>query len=60
MTPSTLSAWMVRLHLNKARTASVLGISRVTLDRYLSGTHPVPLVVALACAAIERGLPAVE
>lgn len=54
MTPSTLHDWMMRLGLNKAGAASQLGIARTTLGRYLAGTYPIPLVVELACEALER------
>ncbi len=55
MTPATLTAWMNRLGLNKAQAASALGIARSTLDRYLSGSKPIPKLVELACSALERG-----
>jgi predicted DNA-binding transcriptional regulator AlpA len=57
MTGSSMSAWMDRLHLNKVQAASALGISRATLDRYLSDTMTIPRVVALACSAVAMGLP---
>ena len=56
MTPKQLKDWMTRSNLSKAEVFRLTGIARSTLDRYLAGTHPIPKVVHLACAAIEEGI----
>lgn len=60
MTPASLTAWMARLHLNKVQACKELGIARTTLDRYLDGSTAIPLYIALACAAVAHGLPAIK
>ena len=52
MTPTSLTAWMDRLHFNKTQAALELGIARSTLDRYLDGSVKIPRVVELVCKQI--------
>ena len=60
MTPASLEAWMARLHFNKFKAATELGIARTTLDRYLEGATEIPRYIALACAAIAQGIPPIK
>lgn len=57
MTPNDLEAFRQRMKWNKVEMAANLGCDRKTLNRYLSGeTTPIPLYIALACAALAHGL----
>ncbi len=60
MTAESLTAWRKRLGLNKLRAAIALGIGRNTIDRYERGEYPIPLTVALACAALASPAHGVE
>lgn len=53
MTPREFQAWMTRTGLSKADVHRLTGIARTTIDRYLAGTYKIPLVVELACQALE-------
>jgi DNA-binding XRE family transcriptional regulator len=58
MKAETFQAWRKRLGLTKVAAAKALGISRPTVDGYEAGWNKIPLHIALACAAIAHGLPA--
>lgn len=60
MTPASLTAWMTRLHFTKSQACRELGMARSTLDRYLDGSTDIPHYIALACAAIAQGVPAIR
>lgn len=62
MEPKDLTAWRDVMGrsgkpISKARAASLLGIHSNTFNRYEAGDAPIPLFVALACAAVAYGLP---
>jgi len=50
------AAWRNRLGLSKSEAARVLGLSRNSVIAYETGRRPLPRHVALACAAVERGI----
>jgi transcriptional regulator with XRE-family HTH domain len=60
MTPTTLAAWRERLGLNRSEAALALGLSRNGYTRYEEGVAPIPLYIALACAALAYGLPPIQ
>lgn len=60
LSPTGLAAWMETLCLDRFQASAVLDIEFSTLDRYLSGETDIPQVVALACAAIAQGVPAIK
>jgi transcriptional regulator with XRE-family HTH domain len=55
MTAADFLAWRTSLGLNRTRAAEALGMGRNQVQRYEEG-QPIPLYIALACAAIARGL----
>ncbi|GAC1042269.1 helix-turn-helix domain-containing protein [Rhizobium sp. No.120] len=60
MTAASLTALRKRLNLSKTAFAEQIGIGRRTLGQYEAEERPIPLTVALACAAIAFGLPPME
>jgi len=60
MTAASLTALRKRLKLSKTAFAEKIGIGRRTLGQYEAEERPIPLTVALACAAIAFGLPPIE
>lgn len=52
MTPDQLRTWMESLGLNKVRASSELGITRMTLDKYLR-EGKIPRYIELACEALS-------
>ena len=68
MTPEALKAWRSRLadpadrrrKLSQSGAAQLLRVSLRTYQDWEAGRTAIPGPVALACAAIERGLPPVE
>lgn len=59
MTPASFIAWRARLSLDKKAAAAALGCTRNFIYSMESGRTKIPRYVALACAAIEAGLPAI-
>lgn len=57
MTQSEFRAWRKRLHLSQPQAAEMLGISPRSVWSYEKREAEIPRAVALACAAIEHGLP---
>ncbi len=56
MTAISFAAWRARLGFTKADAARRLGLSRNSVQAYEQGTSPIPLHVALACAALALGI----
>lgn len=56
MKPEEFTAWRERMGLNKIQAAAALGLSRNMPQRYEDGEAEIPLYVALACAALVRGI----
>lgn len=54
MTPADFANWRKLMSLNRSQAAEALGISRNMPAKYEAGTSPIPLTVALACAALVR------
>jgi transcriptional regulator with XRE-family HTH domain len=58
MTPSDWIKWREHLGITNAEAARRLGISKNMPAAYERGESPIPLYIALACAALAYGLPA--
>lgn len=54
--PEAVRAWRARLAFTQAQAAESIGISWSQMQKLELGTHPVPVTVALAMAAVEAGL----
>lgn len=59
MTPAGFHSWRTRMGFNRSQAAEALGLSRNQPQRYEDGIVPIPLYIALACAALAYGLPPV-
>ena len=55
MTPADFTTWRERMGLNRTQAAEALGLSRNMPAKYEAGA-PIPLYIALACAALIRGV----
>ena len=55
--PDHLRAWQERMHLTTYTAPIKLGVGRRTYMAWLSGETAISRVAALACAAVEAGLP---
>lgn len=56
MTGSEFAAWRAKMNLTLTGAAVRLGSTRVTVTAWEDGKSRIPLYVALACAAVQRGL----
>lgn len=56
MSPADFTRWRELMGLNRTQAAEALGVSRNMPAKYESGERDVPRYVALACAALARGL----
>lgn len=56
MTAADFITWRGKMSISKTRAAELLGVSRNMPAKYESGEAEVPLTVALACAALIRGI----
>lgn len=56
MTKDEFRQWRKSLGLTQEQGASVLGMARRQIQKYEVGDAEIPLVVALACAALSAGL----
>jgi len=62
MTAASLIEWRKRLGLNKSAASAALGLSPNAYAAYERGHYngkprPIPVHVALACAALAMGIP---
>jgi len=55
MTYADFTAWREQMGYNRLQATDALGLGRNQIKRYADG-QPIPLYVALACAALAAGL----
>jgi transcriptional regulator with XRE-family HTH domain len=56
MSPADFARWRELMGINRTQAAEVLGISRNMPAKYEAGTSEISQTVALACAALLRGI----
>lgn len=56
MTPADFARWRELMGFNRTKAAEALGISRNMPAKFEAGTAPISLTIALACAALVRGV----
>ena len=57
MTPGAFTALHQRLGISRAELCRQIGIAPNSGTAYALGRQPIPLTVALACAAVAYGIP---
>lgn len=57
MTGEQFAEWQEKMDWSDIRAAAELQLHRNTVWNYRHGRQPIPTTVALACAALEKGLP---
>lgn len=55
MKPDEFARWRSLMGFNRTQAAEALGLSRNMPAKYEAGAH-IPLYIALACAALIRGI----
>jgi len=50
-------AWRTKLHMTQQATAETLGVTPRAIIMWEQGDRPISRILALACAAVEAGLP---
>lgn len=56
VTPEQLRHWIDWMRMPITAVADELGVSRQSIYSWLNGEYPIPRSVALACAALARGI----
>ncbi len=56
MEAKDFTEWRQKMGFNRVQAADALGMGRNTPKRYEDGETEIPLHVALACAALIRGI----
>jgi transcriptional regulator with XRE-family HTH domain len=60
MAPATFRQWRKRLGYTQAEAAQAIGMGTRQCQKYEQGEAPIPLTVALACAAVAMGVPPLQ